>query len=45
MSAQLAEAQASALRFRRNFDVNAVTVWIGVMWLYADISAIFLISH
>ncbi len=45
MSAQLAKAQASALRLRRNFDIDAVTVWVGVMALYAVITAVFLIGH
>ena len=45
MSAQLAKAQASVRRVRRNFDVEALTIWLGVMGLYVAITAVFLIGH
>lgn len=31
MSASFNSAATGALRFRRNLDIDAVTVWVGVM--------------
>ena len=31
MSARLTKASAAALRMRRQFDLDAMTVWLGVM--------------
>lgn len=45
MSACLEIAPASARRFRRRMDINAVTIWLGVMAFYATLAIIVLVRH
>lgn len=45
MTARLAKAQTIALRLRRSFDVDAVTIWLGLMSVYVIITAAILIGH
>lgn len=44
MSARIATASITALRLRRQFDVDAITVWLGVMSVLATASALALFS-
>lgn len=45
MTARLAKAETTVLRLRRSFDVDAVTIWLGLMAVYAVITAIILVGH
>ena len=45
MSARIETASLALLRLRRQFDVDAVTVWYGVMGFFAAASAAAIIAH
>lgn len=45
MSARIATACIAALRLRRQFDIDAVTVWFGVMAFFAIASGAALAAH
>lgn len=45
MSAHLANARLAALRLRRQFDIDGVTVWAGVMTFFAAASGAVLAAH
>lgn len=45
MSARIATACRAALRLRRQFDIDGVTVWAGVMTFFAAASGVVLAAH
>lgn len=45
MSARIATASPAALRLRRQLDVGAVTVWVGVMAFFAIAAGAVLAGH